>query len=72
MAYIEEELKKRKGTTGEIDTEKEMSSLDPRDALYKIAEKYRIEKKEEEEEEGNVALSAAMLSAIPEVDLGIE
>ncbi|ORY90788.1 hepatocellular carcinoma-associated antigen 59-domain-containing protein [Leucosporidium creatinivorum] len=72
MAYIEEELKKRKGTTGEIDTEKEIRSLDPRDALYKIAEKYRIEKKPEQEEEGNVALSAAMLSAIPEVDLGID
>lgn len=70
MAYIEEELRKRKGENEPIDVEKEVASLDPRDALYQVAEKYRIEKKQVEE--GNVTLSAAMLTAIPEVDLGIE
>lgn len=70
MAYIEEELRKRKGPNEHVDVEEEVASLDPRDALYKVAEKYRIERKQVEE--GNVTLSAAMLTAIPEVDLGIE
>ena len=70
MAYIEDELRKRKGPNESVDVEQEVASLDPRDALYKVAEKYRIEKKQVEE--GNVTLSAAMLTAIPEVDLGIE
>ncbi|KAK4049369.1 hypothetical protein OIV83_004101, partial [Microbotryomycetes sp. JL201] len=70
MAYIESELKKRKGTQ-DIDTEQEMRRLDPRDELFKVAEKYRIEKKEPAEE-GSVTLSAAMLTAIPEIDLGID
>ncbi|KAI5475547.1 hypothetical protein MNV49_001180 [Pseudohyphozyma bogoriensis] len=69
MAYIEAELQKRKGTS-DFDTTAEIQSLDPRDALYKVAEKYRIQKKEVEE--GNVTLSTAMLTAIPEVDLGID
>jgi hypothetical protein len=70
MAYIEEELRKRKPTSENVEISKEIRSLDPRDELYKVAEKYRIEKKQQEE--GNVMLSAAMLTAIPEVDLGIE
>lgn len=73
MEYIESELRKRKPASesdSPFDKDKELRALDPRDELYKIAEKYRIEKKEVEE--GNVQLSAAMLTAIPEVDLGIE
>lgn len=70
MAYIEAELQKRKGPSDAVDIEKELQSLDPRDDLYKIAEKYKSEKKVVVE--GNVTLSAAMLTAIPEVDLGIE
>lgn len=73
MEYIESELRKRKPASesdAPFDQEKELRALDPRDELYKVAEKYRIEKKEVEE--GNVQLSAAMLTAIPEVDLGIE
>lgn len=70
MAYIEEELRKRKPTSENVEISKELRSLDPRDELYKVAEKYRVEKKQQEE--GNVMLSAAMLTAIPEVDLGIE
>lgn len=72
MAYIERELKKRRGQdTGEMDVEKEMQSLDPRDELYKVAEKYK-RTTNKPVEEGNVATSAAMLTAIPEIDLGIE
>lgn len=70
MAYIEAELQKRKGPGEVLDTDKEIRSLDPRDELYKIAEKYKSEKKPVVE--GNVTLSAAMLTAIPEVDLGIK
>ncbi|KAK4702151.1 hypothetical protein P7C70_g4077, partial [Phenoliferia sp. Uapishka_3] len=70
MAYIEEELRKRKGPNESLDVAEEVASLDPNDALYKVAEKYRVEKKQVEE--GNVTLSAAMLTAIPEVDLGID
>jgi len=49
--------------------------LNPEDELYKIAEQYKeLQKKPviTEKEEGNVTLSAAMLSSIPEVDLGVE
>lgn len=70
MEYIEAELRKRKPAGTAMEVEKEIRSLDPRDGLYKIAAKYKVEK--QEVEEGNVALSAGMLTAIPEVDLGIE
>jgi hypothetical protein len=71
MAFIERELQKRRGQEGgEIDTEKELQALDPTDELYKVAERYRTKSKPQEE--GNVATSAAMLTAIPEVDLGID
>jgi len=69
MAYIEAELQKRKGG-GEVDVAEELRALDPRDELYQIGEKYKVAK--QEVEEGNVTLSASMLTAIPEVDLGIE
>lgn len=41
---------------------------------YKFADIEEAEKgkKERDEEEGNVTLSASMLMGIPEVDLGIE
>ena len=76
MAYIERELQKRRaadgsGASGEpMDTEKELAALDPRDELYQVAEKYKVHNKPVQE--GNVATSAAMLTAIPEVDLGID
>ena len=71
MAYIERELAKRRGQeSGEIDTEKELQALDPRDELFKVAEKYKIYKKPVDE--GNVTTSSAMLTAIPEIDLGID
>ena len=71
MAYIERELAKRRGQeSGQIDTEKELQALDPRDELYKVAEKYRIHKRPVDE--GNVTTSSAMLTAIPEIDLGID
>ncbi|KAH9819650.1 hepatocellular carcinoma-associated antigen 59-domain-containing protein [Melampsora americana] len=80
MRYIEEELKLRRkaAIAAGADESSEpiltgaeaVASLDPRDELYKIAEKYRIDKKPVVE--GNVTLSATMLTSIPEVDLGID
>lgn len=80
MRYIEEELKQRRkaAIAAGADESSEpiltgaeaVASLDPRDELYQIAEKYRIDKKPVVE--GNVTLSATMLTSIPEVDLGIE
>lgn len=72
MAYIETELAKRRGIdpTKEQEGEKE---YDPQEELFRIAEKYRVEKKKAaEEEEGNVTTSMSMLTSIPEVDLGME
>ena len=65
MAYIEENMKIRRGT-------KEDSSNDdgPIDPLAEIFRRKAI--KEKEQEEGNVTNSMAMLTAIPEVDLGME
>lgn len=82
MAYIESEMAKRTGTTTTIaapSIETLQSTLsNPHDQLYTLAEKYRQLQRSikpqqtQEEREGNVALSAAMLSSIPEVDLGID
>jgi len=67
MAYIEENIKKRKG-----EAVKPVAAKGPRDPfedLYRI-NKYTAQK--QEAEEGNVTNSLAMLTAIPEVDLGID
>ncbi|CDZ98612.1 Uncharacterized conserved protein [Phaffia rhodozyma] len=83
MAYIETELQKRRGIDTENTSDAAASSsvkpFDPHEALYEIAEQYRIEKKkdgknggEDDEEGGNVMNSMAMLTAIPEVDLGMD
>lgn len=87
MAFIEAELAKRRGEhsasleSGEKDQE---VKFDPQEELYKIAEKYRLERKDdasgpgagkgkgEEDEGGDVGASLGMLTTIPEVDLGME
>ena len=80
MAYIEQEMAKRTGnsaaSTDAAAIDKALS--DPHDQLYSLAEKYRQLQRSikpeqtQEEREGNVAFSSAMLSSIPEVDLGID
>ncbi|KAF9506123.1 hypothetical protein BS47DRAFT_1374173 [Hydnum rufescens UP504] len=50
---------------------KEEAPYDPHEELFRIEEKYRIKQKVAEEE-GNVTNSATMLTAIPEVDLGMD
>ncbi|GAA5990733.1 hypothetical protein JCM10908_003212 [Rhodotorula pacifica] len=81
LAYIEAELAKKRGPSDEASGGATSSKpYDPRDELYKVAEKYKFAdieeaekgKKEKDEEEGNVTLSASMLMGIPEVDLGID
>lgn len=72
MTYIEEGLKKRRGERGIKDDEpKPDAPYDPLEELFKIDGRYRLQKNAGDEE-GSVTNSAAMLTAIPEVDLGME
>ncbi|KAI9287341.1 hepatocellular carcinoma-associated antigen 59-domain-containing protein [Umbelopsis sp. AD052] len=75
MAYIEEEMKKRRGEGDVVDqTSSEAKESrgyhDIYDELYKIPDHLRVDKKPVVE--GNVQLSTQMLTAIPEVDLGMD
>jgi len=64
MEYIEENMKVRRG---EVTTEDDDdTSADP------YAELFEKSKKSKEKEDGNVTNSLAMLTAIPEVDLGMD
>ncbi|CUA69376.1 hypothetical protein RSOLAG22IIIB_03899 [Rhizoctonia solani] len=71
MKYIEEELEKRRGTPNGSTNGGNASSSDPYAELFRISEKYKLQKKQELEE-GSVTNSSAMLTAIPEVDLGMD
>jgi len=64
MAYIEENMKLRRGEVAEGDGDD--ASMDP------YAELFEKSKKGKEKEEGSVTNSLAMLTAIPEVDLGMD
>lgn len=55
---------------GPQNAETETGPTDPSDDLYRLPDRYKVEKKAAEE--GNVTNSLAMLTAIPEVDLGME
>lgn len=68
MAYIEENLKVRGRPLEEDNTAP--GPVDPQDELYKVSERWSTNKKTENE--GSVTNSLAMLTAIPEVDLGME
>lgn len=83
LAYIEEELAKRRpATTNQAEpprTEEQVKQaiLDPNDELSQIAAQYRALQQRDrpppkEEDEGSAGLSAQMLASVPEVDLGIE
>ena len=72
LAYIEEELSKRKGNTIR-EGEAVETPYDPQEELFKIVEKYKLDAKVmKETEEGSVTNSLGMLTSIPEVDLGME
>ena len=77
MSYIEEEMRRRRGETSTLTEEKGDDSEEQKDGpvdiyeeLYMLPERLRVQSKQVEE--GNVQLSTQMLTAIPEVDLGIE
>lgn len=67
MKYIEENLTVR-GRPKEDD--RPTRPHDPQEELYRISDRWKVNKKEGEE--GSVTNSLSMLTAIPEVDLGIE
>lgn len=66
MAYIEENLKIRSRPPDESDSKPGANAQDE----YSLSERWKAEKKTADE--GNVTNSMAMLTAIPEVDLGME
>ncbi|KAJ3056721.1 hypothetical protein HK097_004874 [Rhizophlyctis rosea] len=71
--FIEKELRKRKGIDPSAEAEDSKAatrSTDYRDQLFEIPEHLRTQSKPVSE--GNVTLSTSMLTAIPEVDLGID
>lgn len=68
MEYIEENIRKRRGE--QQPGAQEERPYDPQEELYRIDPKYKGSGKEIVE--GTVAGSLAMLTAIPEVDLGME
>ena len=70
MAYIEENMKSRRGTKPE--EKKDEGPHDPYAELFRLTEKYKGPPEKKEKEEGSVTNSLAMLTAIPEVDLGME
>ncbi|GAA5905332.1 hypothetical protein JCM8208_003819 [Rhodotorula glutinis] len=82
LAYIDAELAKRRdpSSASGADAGAAKKALEPRDELYAVADKYKFAdiaaaeqgKKDRDEDEGNVTLSASMLMGIPEVDLGID
>ncbi|RUS29129.1 hepatocellular carcinoma-associated antigen 59-domain-containing protein [Jimgerdemannia flammicorona] len=75
MTYIETELKRRRGQSvepkeEEEEEEEEAGFKDIYDELYQVPEHLKVEAKPVAE--GNVQWSTQMLTAIPEVDLGID
>ena len=75
MAYIEENIKKRRvadGIEGPGDADAALEKpADLQDELYQLPEKFRTQPPKPVQE-GSVTNSLAMLTAIPEVDLGME
>ncbi|KAE9386771.1 hypothetical protein BT96DRAFT_509441 [Gymnopus androsaceus JB14] len=69
MAYIEENLKIRSRPRDE----EKNKPVDPQEALYQVPDRWKIEhKKAATADEGSVTNSLTMLTAIPEVDLGMD
>ncbi|KAJ7724859.1 hepatocellular carcinoma-associated antigen 59-domain-containing protein [Mycena metata] len=70
MAYIEENLKVRGKPRDEDDADK--GPADPQEALYRIADRWKVDKQKPTPDDGSVTNSLTMLTAIPEVDLGMD
>ncbi|KAF5321992.1 hypothetical protein D9619_000565 [Psilocybe cf. subviscida] len=71
MAYIEENLQVRSKPKEDSDDE-DKAPLDPQEALYNIADRWKVEKQKPTTDVGSVSNSLTMLTAIPEVDLGMD
>ena len=69
MAYIEENLKIR---SRPLESNNNVGPLDPQDELYRVSERWQTNNKKSGDAEGNITNSLTMLTAIPEVDLGME
>ena len=63
-------MKLRKGVKNE--PQKNNGPADPYAELFRITDRYKMNPETKEQEEGSVTNSMAMLTAIPEVDLGME
>jgi len=70
MAYIEENMKLRHGSGEDEAAKGKSKKYDPQEELFRMPDKYKPENKKGDE--GNVINSVAMLTAIPEVDLGMD
>ncbi|KAF8914257.1 hepatocellular carcinoma-associated antigen 59-domain-containing protein [Gymnopilus junonius] len=71
LAYIEENLKVRSRPRDNSDDEEKLP-LDPQEALYRIEDRWKVEKQKPTTDVGSVTNSMTMLTAIPEVDLGMD
>ncbi len=70
MTYIEENLKIRSRPRDDSDSD-DKTPFDPQEALYSLADKWKVET-QKPVNDGSVTNSMQMLTAIPEVDLGME
>lgn len=68
MQYIEQNLKIR----SRPQEDEPGKPADPQDELYEIVDRWKVEKQKPTTDEGSVTNSLTMLTAIPEVDLGME
>jgi len=71
MAYIEENLQIR-SRPREDDDASAKGPPDPQEALYRLADRWKVDKLKPTPDDGSVTNSMTMLTAIPEVDLGME
>ncbi|KAG9218650.1 hypothetical protein CCMSSC00406_0001236 [Pleurotus cornucopiae] len=68
MQYIEQNLKIR----SRPQEDEPGKPADPQDELYEIVDRWKVEKQKPTTDEGSVTNSLTMLTAIPEVDLGMD
>ncbi|GLB34135.1 putative hepatocellular carcinoma-associated antigen 59 [Lyophyllum shimeji] len=71
MEYIEENLKIRSRPRDDEENENK-GPRDPQEELYRLADKWKTDRQKKPGEEGSVTNSMTMLTAIPEVDLGMD
>ncbi|KAK7024235.1 hypothetical protein VNI00_016452 [Paramarasmius palmivorus] len=70
MAYIAEHL--QIPSRAKDDGDGKNKPLDSQEALYQVPERWKVEQKKQETNNENITNSMTMLTATPEVDLGME